>query len=295
MENQQLFAKVAVFALLGVNVGAYYVFWPRQQSDAVCEPSVPRQGKGVAELLPEPAAKQAKAAAPKELAASFVKEAPAVKVVEPDKKQDSDIVAADDLVRKLLEHLEKEKRAVEPAPTFPKDEKQALKEHKQPDPINREPLPVPKTLPPLKADPLPTDRKDIEPGKAGVTSPLTRKTLPSPWILHTEPVGKQTLLIAKLQGVRSSVEFRILSERIETKDNEILALGNVVLNGAGLRGECQRVTLPLADARLVFEEKVRIVQVTGSLQGDRITWEFNPAAPGPSPFSVNPAVLGAPK
>ncbi|MSQ94830.1 MAG: hypothetical protein EXR98_09780 [Gemmataceae bacterium] len=281
MDNQQLYAKIGVFVLLGVNVGAYYMFWPRDQGGSVRETTAPRESKGEVVLFPDPTVMAPKVAKPKELAAGVSKDAAPVQNPDRTKKPASDVLAADELVRKLIEHMEKETRPDAPPQESPGAQKKDAA--------------APRPLPPLQADPLLGTRKDLDPAKVGVTSPLVPNPLPSPWVLQTEPVGKQTLLIAKLQGAtREVAEFRILCERIENKENEVLALGNVAFTGPGLRGECHRLTLPLLESRLVFDDQVRLVQGAGTLRGDRITWEVN-ATVIQGNFNVNPAVLGPPK
>jgi hypothetical protein len=118
--------------------------------------------------------------------------------------------------------------------------------------------------------------------------------------LYQEPAGKQTMLIGKLQPVATApavAEFRILCDRIETKSaaNEIVAVGNVAFSGAGLRGECQRVTLPLLEPILIFDEHVRIEQGSGlgPLRGERILW--GPISLPANPPTARPPVLGPPK
>src|SRR5262245_36653231 len=53
MGNKQLFAQIGVFALLGLNVGAYYVFWPHKESGAQSESKALPQAKAQTRLLPD--------------------------------------------------------------------------------------------------------------------------------------------------------------------------------------------------------------------------------------------------
>jgi hypothetical protein len=282
MGNQQLYAKIGVFVLLGVNVGAYYVLWPRQPNSTIDEANGPRAALGEVEFLPPLNVKPPEAGEPKEPAAGFAKDTEHTKKVDP--KEDG----ADDLVRKLLAHMNREAPAGNPRPAFPVAEEKNAAVKGEAGGTKGEPSPVaPRPLPQMQAEPL-------DPARIGVTSPLTPKPPPSPWVLYTEAVGKQTLLVAKLQGPKSVVEFRILCDRIETRGNDVVALGNVAFSGSGLRGDCQRLTLPLLETRLLFEEQVHIRQDAGSLIGERLAWEFN-ANDTRGNFNVNPAVLGAPK
>jgi hypothetical protein len=102
-----------------------------------------------------------------------------------------------------------------------------------------------------------------------------------------EVVGNRTHLFAKLRQsnlLAPAVEFKIACERVEMKapGGEVQALGKVTFQGAGITGACQRLTLPIHDARLVFEEQVQLqhdaAPAPAILRGDRITWE-PPAQP----------------
>ena len=127
----------------------------------------------------------------------------------------------------------------------------------------------------------------------GVTSALTPK-VPSPWLFHLDTEGAQTLLIARVQypGTdRQAAEFRILCDRVErTPTGDVQAVGKVTFAGAGMKGACQRLTVPLQESRLLFEEQASIVQdlnAGGSLRSDRLVWELA--------VEVRAPRLGAPK
>lgn len=277
MANKQLLAKLGVFVLLGLNVAAYYYFWPRQNVETRAQ----NEPKGETHVFAAPQIKPQDVPKPKEIAAAAFKDAQPLPPPEPIKKTAPDPIknamneetTADEMVRRLLDHLEKEKKA---APLPP------------PNPFDNE---KPRALPPLSADPI------GEPGKIGVTSPLTPKSSASPWFLSQEQAGKQTLLIGKLQpapNLPPVAEFRILCDRVDTRSSEVLALGNVVFTGAGLRGECQRVVLPLLERKVILEDQVRIGadMGIGLMCGDRFVWEL--PAPASSANRVTP-VLGPPK
>jgi hypothetical protein len=113
-------------------------------------------------------------------------------------------------------------------------------------------------------------------------------------MLHTERIGNQTQLTARLRPSEAGThvaEFRILCDRLETKPTgDVHASGRVTVVGAGFRASCERLTLPLQHARLLFEDQVQLVhdgQLESYLRGDRIAWEL------PTP-AVPPAVLGKP-
>ena len=292
MGNSQLYAKIGVFALLGINVAAYYFFWPKQIG-VVKESKIAKEDRGEAQLLPPPMLKPAELPKPKELTADFRQDAMPLQVPEPMKTPD------DEMIRKLLEQIDRDKAGT-PPPTKWANEKKDVFAEKQANPANEIrfppilPLDKPRTLPKLQGDP-------IDPAKVGVTSPLTPKVPTAVWYLYQEPAGKQTMLVGKLQPVATSppvAEFRILCDRIETKSaaNEVVAVGNVAFSGAGLRGECQRVTLPLLEPIVIFDDHVRIEQESGlgPLRGERILW--GPVSlPTNQPSTARPAVLWPPK
>jgi hypothetical protein len=303
MAHKQLFAQIGVFVLLGLNVGAYYVFWPHHDGGSKSEAKSPREEKGEGHLLPAPPDKQPNTAKPKELPANPPSDAVTLSIPGSVSKSDKE-TAADDAVSKLLDHIKKESAAVNQPPARPFDEKNYVFPEKQDNPARKGELPSirllpednkPKPLPPLKADPLLLGTSNPN---VGVTSALTPKLPPGPWLLHTETVGDQTLLVAKLRqpaSTRPPAEFRILCDRLETKGpgGDMQAVGRVTFAGAGLKGACQRLTLRRNESRLVFEDQVYLVQETiagGNLSGDRIVWQLPAHA-----LDATGAVLGAPK
>lgn len=303
MAHKQLFAQIGVFVLLGLNVGAYYVFWPHHDAGSKSEAKSPREEKGEVHLLPAPPDKQPNPAKPNELPASPRNDAVPLIIPGSASKSDQE-TAADDAVSKLLNHIKNESAAQNQPPAGPFDENNYVFPEKQDNPAKKSDLPAirflpednkPKPLPPLKADPLLPDTRNPN---VGVTSALTPKLPPGPWLLRTETVGDQTLLIAKLRQSRSTrtpAEFRILCDRLEAKgpSGDVQAVGHVTFAGAGLKGACQRLTLRRNESRLIFEDQVYLAQeavAAGNLSGDRIVWEIPAHA-----FDANGAVLGAPK
>jgi hypothetical protein len=303
MAHRQLFAQIGVFVLLGLNVGAYYVFWPHHDSGSKSEAKSPREEKGEVHLLPAPPDQRPTTAKPKEFAPNPRSDAVPLSIPGSASKSDEE-TSADDAISKLLDHIKKESADVNQAPAAPIGEKNDVLPEKQDNPAKKSELPAirflpddnkPKPLPRLKADPLLPDTGNPN---VGVTSALTPKLPPGPWLLHTETVGDQTLLIAKLRQLPSTrllAEFRILCDRLEAKGRggDVQAVGRVTFAGAGLKGACQRLTLRLHESRLVFEDQVYLVQETvagSNLSGDRIVWEIPAHA-----FDANGAVLGAPK
>jgi hypothetical protein len=271
--DKQLFAKIGVFVLLGLNVAAYYVFWPSQHGASKSEAKAPKEEKGEVQLLPT----QPNLVMPNAFPASAAVAVP-LSIPTPPKSSERD-VGPDDAVNKLLAHIRKEAETSQgsvqaqnekgPDPLFPGDNK-------------------PKPLPLLKAEPIMVDPN------VGVTSALTPKTPPSPWLLNMEAVGNQTLLIARLREPASGqqvAELRILCDRVEPKAaGGVHALGNVTFTGAGMKGACRRLIVPTFEPQLLFEEQVYLTQdgnPAASLRGDRIAWEL--------PVEANRPGLGAPK
>jgi len=293
MGNSQLYAKIGVFALLGINVAAYYYFWPKP-TGVVRESKLPKEERGETQLLPPPVLKPAELPKPKELVADLRHDAVPLQIPEPMKTPD------DEMIRKLIEQIDRDAKTGTAPPTQWANDNKDVPAAKQVNPANEVSFPPilplgdkPRALPKLLGEP-------IDPTKVGVTSPLTPKVPTAVWYLYQEPAGKQTMLIGKLQPVATApavAEFRILCDRIETKSaaNEIVAVGNVAFSGAGLRGECQRVTLPLLEPILIFDEHVRIEQGSGlgPLRGERILW--GPISLPANPPTARPPVLGPPK
>lgn len=334
--DKHVFAKFGVFVLLGMNVGAFFVFWPHQSGNARSdEKALKKEEKGEAKLVPTPpapAAPKAKPSAepkpkPKELAAKPVADATPLKPPESPKPPEKKL-AAEDVVGKLLSRIKEQNEESKEKPTItlipsPMPMPKAHEEKKleipelplAPPPMPKAqekklelpglpaelaPPPMPKTqeekklelpelpaapmvpgdgkprpLPPLKGEPVVPAEGD---SRSGITTPLTPKAQTELWALTTERAGPQTLMIAKLQVNGRTVEFRIHCDRVESKPGgqEVLALGNVVLTGAGMRVECRRLTLPLKERRLAFEEEVAVAQPGGVLRAELLIWEYPP-------------------
>lgn len=288
MGNRQIFAQIGVFALLGLNVGAYYVFWPHKESGNKSEATTVTQEKGKTHLLPTKKDKTAPpiAVRPDEIPTGVLGSAALLNMDKPSMSPPLN-VGADETLGKLLEHIKNE---TAPAPGGSEKRNDAedrlprlvLPEEKKPNPS-----------PPSHAD---LDRKQPSNSGIAVASALTTKVTPSPWLLNMEVVGNQTQLIAKLRQPvfgRPAVEFKILCDRVEMKapGDVVQALGKVTFAGAGLQGSCQRLTLPLHETQLVFEEQAQIVQdanLGSILRGDRIVWEASTISAETQPL-VTPA------
>lgn len=248
MASKQILAQIGVFALLGLNVGAYYVFWPHRESDNRSEAKAVTQEKGATQLLPE---KKVKPAPPTELPAGVPTRATPLQIANPPAPA-LEQKANDDPIAKLLQHIERENGAPRPV--------------NQSENGDRE---------------MPTT-----PG-VGVASAITPKVPPTPadvpgvWLVRTEMIGPQTKVVAKLK--QSAIEFTIVCDRVEVPipGGTIHAIGKVKFQGAGMTGTCKRLTLPLHETRLTFQDQVEIVQdakLASNLSSERIVWDL-PAIP----------------
>jgi hypothetical protein len=272
MGDSKNLAKVGVFVLLGINIAAYYFFWPKQ-SGGGNETKAAKADRGDAILMPAQGFKPPEPPKPKELPSNLREGAMPLQITEPLKKSDGPTDPDDDVIRKLLEHIKRDGSPLATPPSKWGDDKKDEK------PANPASVAAP-----------------IDPSKIAVTSPLTPKLPSSPWFLYQEPAGKQTVLIGKLHATPTAppvAEFRILCDRVETKSavNEVVAIGNVAFSGAGLKGQCGKLTLPLLEPMLIFDEAVRIEHESGlaPLRGERIFW--GPMVmPTPSPVGVRPLV-----
>src|SRR5207237_1142139 len=114
-----------------------------------------------------------------------------------------------------------------------------------------------------------------------------------PWQLKPQPekVDGQTVVIAKLDG---RGEFRIFCDRFEMAPDgaKAFAIGRVTFYSPPFAVSCKRLTLPLAEPLVVFEDQVNISPPgIGGLRIDRAVWDFPLIVP---PAGV-PGALGAPK
>lgn len=258
--DKQLFAKIGVFALLGLNVGAYYVFWPHQNGGAKSEAKAQPEEKGEVKLMP---------VKPKELPAKSLDDAVPLSLSTPPKLPEAKSGTEDELVEKLLTRIKEQTRDSEDKPAAPPKllDMKTIPHLPPPD------AGKPGTLPDL-------DGKALKPENVGVTSPLVPRVPPSPWSIHTEAANGKTLLVDKSQRPKGDpVEFRITCSRYETKADSIQAFG-VTFTGAGLKGDCERAIISLDRECVIFEGHVF----------ERIIWEPSATAP-----ASRPAALGAPK
>jgi hypothetical protein len=302
--DKQIFAKVGLCILIGINVGAYYVFWPRPDGSSKPEPRRPH-GEGESQLKPE---KTTEPARPKELQSKTMQAAAPL------------ASADDDRLSKLLDHIKKDAAPAPtpnpfadnnpPAPVLPPPNPFADKN--PPAPVKPGELPAipmvpigqPKPLPPLKLDgevrpiEIPKEIEQIQ--HVGVTSPLTPRMpqASSPWTFTVEngALG-QKLVVARLSNPKC--EFRIYCERISNKaDGVEFEATDALLEAAGAGVRCKRLTVPVSQPpRIIFEGDVGIETGTPfgcSMHAPRIVWDLHPAPQYSRPVTL-PGALGPPK
>lgn len=282
MSNKQFLAKIGVFALLGVNVGAYYMFWPHHDGGAKSEAKSPEGEKGHVQLLPSAPAKQPTPEKPKENPAGSLTNAVPLNIPAPPKLEAKELTP-DELAAKLLEHIRKEKEGGTAPVTIVQPASKPLDETKPIIPVPPLfPAEQPKTLPKLDGEPIKPAAFD------GVTSPLPTHGV---WAFQTrkEKVGGQIMVLAKH---RNGDEFSIGCQQfvVATDGSEAVASGGVVCIGAGMTVSCSSLKLALKASRLLFEEQVLMspTAAPGSyMRFERVVWEFPVAEPK--------SALGAPK
>jgi hypothetical protein len=307
--SNPLLAKIGVFALIVVNLGAYYVFWPR---------ATPHAPTDIGNLMPME--KQDSPGKP----LSFASSASAAQPAEPAKPS---LIPGDVLpgVIPPLEPLGK-KPALLPDPLIGGAAPVTNGLPAIPTPSDSGPLPSPvRTLIPVKAeDPTIAQLKRLkesfgkESGSQAAPPPLTvlakespnLKPVPakventpmqaanSPWSLQMEIAGGQKVLNARLNK-RS--DFRIVCDHLEMKtlDGAVVAMGKVTFTGPGLQGSCNRLTLGLIGDSLVLDGKAEVrVQQGGSsdpvaeLKGQQLMLRLQQPAAGLTPvqpLTVTPA------
>jgi hypothetical protein len=310
--SKELLAKFGVFALIVVNLGAYFVFWPNATPHAPGE-----NGKAIALEKQDSSGKPASSS-------PSVGVAPPVEPVKPSLLQ-GDVTPG---VIPPLAPLDKPPSAI-------------------PDPLNGGALPIVNELP---AIPRPTDPGSL-PAPAGTLTPIKAedptiallkklkesvgkengsqavppplvlpptelvglKPIPAtdekavykplrpdnrPWSVQMETSGGQKVLNARLH---KRTDFRIVCDDLDTKtlDGAVVALGKVSFTGPGLKCSCGRLTLNLVNDSLILEGNAEAQIQQGSaadaiveLKGERLTFRLQQPTGdlGPAqPLNVTPA------
>ncbi len=363
MEGNQSLAKIGVFLLLGINVGAYYYFWPRNQEASKPAANAAAPEKGATKLVPTSGTAEEQDAPPTPFPLSIpgqpkLPPPPVVMQTEPlipkvaaqpvsTPRTVERRAAPDDdkAIRDLLKEIENK------APNAPPKGLESTEQIKpqdyrdmaetmasplktgsvNPPNLKQFELPEPSTgiekpntpptsvkdvalqMPEFAPDPItaaykqglrrinsgtqiPSNEPATGAGKdVAVASPLTPKAPPARWLYASDKVGERTQLTARLRDTASErflVEFRIQCDRVEVTPTGMKAAGNISFVGAGWKGTCQSLTLTAHEARLVFEDRVEILQdILGTFQesvvrGDRITWDLPTPAAAPMPTNT---------
>lgn len=358
MSVKQFFAQVAVFSLLGVNVAAYYFFWPSHGGGSSEEVKSASPSGGVHPVEKAPASRALTPVAASMSPPGFP-EIPQPQPSSPISKDDGDPINAQ-LKEQLLKEIQRQGLGAPPAVLTPRLASQAealpsfgrkddtvlaplapadaptgttglpLRQENNlrpgehitlpltdtratPDKNNTDPL-FPAVLPQLKADPL--NVPPPAPAPAEVQQPMLLKGVvpasfstgaavqpQSPWLIKMEVVGSRTRLTAQVRprgAVRPVAEFKILCDRVETKESQncVQAVGKVAFVGAGLKGSCERLTLPFHEMQILFEDNVEIAhdqaalptsgaELTQSaanvLRSDRMIWASPPLRAADAP------------
>lgn len=303
MGNRSFIAQVAVFVLVGVNVAAYYVFWPRTGNGSPEETKANGQDQFVQSISGEkksPAVPAPPADFPAPADPASVPSLPAPPVSPP--AMPPAMPPAKDPIVELLTRIQKESASAPKLldisalpPLTDQGPSEPMKPRELP-PLQAEPVPLPAPLPAPIPAPIPPEGKSPPLAQDVNFAACMQK---SPWMFKLEIVGTQTQLIAQVKpsaALRPGPEFKILCDRVEMKapDGALQAVGKVTFVGAGLTGSCQRLTLPFSDVRIIFEENVRFSYDAGPpscvMRSESFVWEM----PGPPSSEPRPVTFGSP-
>jgi hypothetical protein len=317
--TKQYLSKVGVFALIVINLGAYYVFWPDTASRGPGPENAEKAGKSAAlaanasaaqpgdpwkpsmpsadPILPDPAKKDPLLTPPApEVNTSKPPIPPARLAANQDSKGSNALPPIPDPGPPAIQPVGLIERSgpEPPPPSAPpvdptKEQLKRLVEtfKKGPPPAGQvsDPAAPSKRAPGFPAE-LPKD--------ATVPSepPAPRQADSSPWSLQWELADGHTLLIARLN---KRLEFRIECERVkmESPDGAVLAIGKVSFIGPGVKGTCQQLTIGLAGDILVLDGKAQIQVQQGNpsdlaiptveLAGERVSVRLQQLTGGAAP------------
>lgn len=309
--SQQLLAKVGVFGLIVVNLGAYYALWParnvhvdgdRDMGGAASRSmeKADNAGKPLQIMPSAGAAQPVEPAKPSSLPGEIASGAiplpePLIKTV-PEMPPAAPLGIVLPPIPKPIDPLLPavpaatliQAKALDPTIEQLKRLKESFGKEtgsKAPPP---EPFTVPtKELPNLKPVPAPVDNETPRPGPSEV----------SPWSIQMEIAGGQKVLTARLQ---KRAEFRIICDQVEMKtlDGAVVALGKVTFTGPGLKGTCNRLTFGLSADSLVLDGKAEVhVQQSNpadpaiELSGEQLTLRLPQPIAGLTPVQSIPQVI----
>jgi hypothetical protein len=321
--SKQLFAKFGVFALIVVNLGAYYVFWPENGSHGTGADKSDNVGN------PMRMAASASAAQPGDTwkpspPANPVTVIPAPKPAEPMPLTSKDTGSTAIELPTIPDPLGRSTSAapmVLPAlpqpvalmdksgPTDPPklearaDDPTTEQLKRLMDTFKKEPAVEPAPLVAAQAGgALPKNNPPT--GGAPIEKSVPVKAVEnSPWALHWEIAQGRTTLTAQLN---KRLEFRIVGDRVkmETPDGAVVATGKVIFTGPNLKGNCERLTIGLTGESVTLEGKAELqIQQGGAtdlaiptveLRGEQFTLRLQqltgnvPAAARPAQPIVQP-------
>jgi hypothetical protein len=286
--SRQLFAKLGVFGLIVLNLGAYYVFWPDNGSHGNGVDKTDNSGK------PMPMASNASAAQPGDPWKPSPPDPalPAPKATSPQPKSPAVTAPTADPTLPNPDPLagsapsgavnipsipEPVGLAGQPAPipedtqTKPVDPtkvqlKRLMDTFKKEESTPAAPPTPPPTPPadPLAGGVLPQGQPPHPVISATNVSTKPIQTENSPWSLQWEFSEGRTALTARLN---KRLEFRIVGDRVkmETPDGAVVASGKVKFIGPGLKGSCERLSIGLTGETLVLEGKAELQVQQGNL------------------------------
>jgi hypothetical protein len=273
MNASPFFAKLVVFTLIGVNLGAYYIFWPRQQ------PGAAEHGAGRLSLKRDHADTSVDVA-------EAVSDAPAPVARPAQPEFDVQQVAAP--WPQAVESGSAPRSAEPNSAAAPPDVGAFL-------PVAAAPAPRP--APDDQQTTLESLKNAVAGGAAAlaVSAPAgVAKTDTSPWTFQMDFSEGRTLLLARL---RQGPEFKVLCDRVEMKapDGAVQTVGKVALTGPGVTATCQRLTLPLSGEPLVLEGQAEVrfdegAQLGWELKSELLRLRLRPGSAGrATPVSAAPA------
>jgi hypothetical protein len=267
MSNQVL-SKLGVFALIVINLGAYYVFWPNAGSQGPGPENVEKPGRSAALAANASAAQPGDAWKPSMPSADPQLPDPAKK---PDPLLTLPTQEAKQSKAPTLPHPVADSSKVPALPTIP-EPAGGLQPVGLVEPASPAQPPAPPPADPTKeqlkrlvetfkkdstAKPVAVAQGDPPAPVAPVVQTPTEPARPvqtesSPWSLQWELADGHAVLTARLY---KRLEFRIQCDRVkmDSPDGAVLAIGKVSFSGPGVKGTCKQLTIGLAGDTIVLE------------------------------------------